>query len=177
MDIKGLTCQKGVVKDQFPSGKEAKDGSVFSRRGGGRSSARRFVLRRVAVARSYPQSVRGRKSSLAGLDLHAGGDRMGFPFPMSQSGSFLPGRRGAAGCLAFGAGSCSLFGRHGGLLYGTGRLAGRSPSRTGARQRQAGRERIAGGLALARTTIWSYGSNRNDRSGCRPSNTPRCRAS
>ena len=28
MDKKGLACQKGVVKDQFPDGKEAKDGSV-----------------------------------------------------------------------------------------------------------------------------------------------------
>ena len=70
---------------------------------------------------------------------------------MSQSGPFLPRCRGAADCLARGRGPCPLFGRDGGVLHGAGRLAGRSASRVGLRQRQAGRGRIAGGLALART--------------------------
>ena len=44
----------------------------------------------------------------------------------------------------------AVFGRHRGLLHGARRSAGRSPSRIGARHRQAGRGRIAGDLALAR---------------------------
>ena len=139
--------------NQFPNGKEAKDGSFVSRHGGGGSSARRLVLRRVASPRSYPQSVRSRKSSLARLGVHARDNRMGLSLAMSQPGPFLPRCRGPAHCLAFGTGSLAVLGRHRGLLHGARRSAGRSPSCVGARHRQAGRGRIAGDLALA----WAKG--------------------
>ena len=53
-------------------------------------------------------------------------------------------------------GSEAVLGRHRGLLHGPRRSAGGSPARIGARDRQAGRGRIAGDLALA----WAKGSRR-----------------
>ena len=90
------------------------------------------------------------RCALARLDLHACGDRMGLSLAMPQPRPFLPRCRGPADCLACGTRPEALFGRHRGLLHGAKRSAGRSPSRIGARHRQAGRGRIAGDLALAR---------------------------
>ena len=139
--------------NQFPNGKEAKNGSFFSRHGGGSSSARQLVLRRIAFARSYPQSVRNRKSSLARLGVHAGDNGMGFSLAMSQSRPFVPRCGSPAYCLAFDARSPVVLGRHRGLLHGASRSAGRSIACAGARHRSAGRRRIAGDVALA----WAKG--------------------
>lgn len=149
MDIKGLSCHKGVVKDQIQNGKEAKNGSLVLRRSSGCSSSRRFILRRIAQRRSYRKCLWFRKMALARLDLHAHSDRLGFSLAVPQPRSFLSRRGGAAHRLARRTRAEALLGRDGRLLHGTQRSARRSPSRTGARYGQADRERCAGNLALA----------------------------
>ena len=78
-----------------------------------RRPPRRPVLCRTASPRSYPQSGHCGKIVLAGLGLHARGDRMGLPFAMSQRGPFLSGRGGAADRLARGTRPGALRGQDG----------------------------------------------------------------
>ena len=74
--------------------------SRFHTRSSERSPTRQFVLRHVALPRSYRKSLWEGKVALARLDLYSCGHGLGLPLAVPQPRPFLPRCRGAADRLA-----------------------------------------------------------------------------